>query len=157
MSVANSIGLRDILRGEVSLATAPSSIYCQPTAFPKLYVVSSGTGCEEAVELLHSSRLHEFLERLRQDFDIVLIDTPPMLHMVDARIFSGNADGVILILRAGVTTREQGIAARDLFDHDRVPILGTILNDFNPSKEGHSGYYKSYYAYQRPKESEVRS
>ncbi len=154
MSVANLTGLRDILRGEVDLEKVPLSTYCQPTAFPKLFVVPSGTGSEEAVELLHSSRLHDLLERLKQEFDIILIDTPPMLHMVDSRIFAGYADGVILILRAGVTTREEAITARDLFDHDRVAILGTVLNDFNPRKEGRFGYYKSYYAYQKPKDSD---
>lgn len=151
MSVANAVGLRDILRGDVNLASMETSAYCQPTAFPKLYVVPSGTGSEEAVELLHSSRLHELVERLRQEFDVILIDTPPMLHMVDARIFAGYADAVLLILRAGVTTREQAIMARDLFDHDRVAILGTVLNDFDPSKEGRFDYYKSYYSYHRPR------
>jgi succinoglycan biosynthesis transport protein ExoP len=154
MHVANAVGLRDILRGEVDLEGVSPLVYCQPTAFPKLFVVPSGTGSEEAVELLHSSRLHKLVERLKQDFDVILIDTPPMLHMVDARIFAGYSDAVILILRAGVTTREQAMMARDLFDHDRVAILGTVLNDFNPSKEGRFGYYKSYYAYQQPKQSE---
>jgi succinoglycan biosynthesis transport protein ExoP len=153
MSVSNTFGLRNILRGEFDFRSSSLSSFCLPTAFPELYVIPAGQGSEEVVELLHSSKLSDLIDRLAKDFDVVLIDTPPMLHMADARIFAGYADGAILILRSGITTRAQAITARDLFDHDRVQVIGTVLNDFNPAKEGQSNYYKSYYAYQQESES----
>ena len=70
-----------------------------------------------------------------------------MLHMADARILAAQADGVILVLRAGLTSRDQACDACDLFENDQVPLVGTILNDFNPAREGRSGYYQSYYRY----------
>ena len=119
-----------------------------------LSVLLSGTGREEVVELLHSPDILTLLTRLRHEFDVVLIDTPPMLHMTDARIFAAHADGAILVFRAGVTTHEQAGAAVGLFQHDRVSLIGTILNDFDPTREGNASYY-SYYRYaQKADESE---
>ena len=151
--VPNAHGLRDILRGEESLVNTPTEELCQPTAIPNLHVVTAGTGSEEVVEMLHSPRLSELLARLSQEFDIVLIDTPPMLHMADARIFAGHVDGAILVLRAGTTSREQATTARDLFEHDRVRMVGTILNGFDPRSEGRGSYYRSYYQYKRAAET----
>ena len=151
--VPNTHGLRDILRGETSLVNTPIEKLCQPTAIPNLSVVTAGTGSEEVVEMLHSPRLSELLARLSQEFDIVLIDTPPMLHMADARIFAGHVDGAILVLRAGTTSRDQATTARDLFEHDRVRMVGTILNGFDPASEGRGSYYRSYYQYKRAAET----
>ena len=151
--VPNTHGLRDILRGEISLVQTPIAELCQPTAIPNLSIVTSGSGSEEVVELLHSPRLSELLARLSQEFDVVLIDTPPMLHMADARIFAGHADGAILVLRAGATSRDQATTARDLFEHDRVRMVGTILNGFDPEREGRGSYYRSYYQYKQAAEA----
>ena len=77
-------------------------------------------------------------------FDYVLIDTPPMLQLADARIISQHCDMVILIIRAGKTTRDAARAARQKFQQDGTPILGTILNDWVPGLNGY-GYDKKYY------------
>jgi Mrp family chromosome partitioning ATPase len=78
--------------------------------------------------------------------------------MADARIFARHADGAILIFRAGITTREQAANARDLFERDRVRLIGTILNDFDAVKEGQGGYYESYQRYKNQAEEDaVRS
>ncbi len=146
--VENNFGLRNILREEVSVATAPLSDLCKQTVVPNLFMIPSGTGREEVVELLHSgSAITRLLDRLAVEFDVVLIDTPPMLHMADARILAAQSDGVLLVLRAGLTSRDQASSACDLFENDQVPLVGTILNDFNPVREGRSGYYQSYYRY----------
>ena len=152
--VDNSLGLRDVLRGDVDFSDGTSlESVCRKTASPNLWVIPSGSGNEEVVELLHSDLLPEFLARLTRDFDIVLIDTPPMLHMADARIFAGHANAVILVLRAGVTNRDQAMTARDLFEHDQVRLIGTILNDFDPAREGKGSYYESYYRYKKQAEA----
>ncbi len=153
LGVDNAVGLRNLLRGEMDGASAPLEQFCRATAIPNLSVVTSGSGSEEVTELLHSPRASALLARLGREFDLVLIDTPPMLHMADARIFADHADGVILVVRAGVTNVEQASSARDLFLHDRVRVLGTILNGFQPSREGRANYYDSYYRYQQAAES----
>ncbi|HEY0785859.1 MAG TPA: polysaccharide biosynthesis tyrosine autokinase, partial [Acidobacteriaceae bacterium] len=148
----STVGLRNILRGEVDLEDTPLSELCQPTAVPNLFIVPPGTGQEEVTELLHSPSTGEFLARLNAEFDVVLIDTPPMLHMADARILAGHATGVILVVRAGVTSREQALAACDLFRQDQVRVMGSILNAYDPGHEGNRNYYRSYYRYQQEAE-----
>jgi polysaccharide biosynthesis transport protein len=149
MGVANGIGLRDLLRGDVDLETSILSEYCRPTLLPNLSVITSGNGTEEAGNLLHSPHCQRILNFLASRFDIILIDSPPMLHMADARIFGGMATGAILVFRSRVTDRETAAHARDLFLNDRVRVLGTILNDFDAGKEGKTRYYGSYYAYRQ--------
>lgn len=153
LGIANGTGLRNLLRGELDPKLAPLDSFCRRTAIPNLSIIPCGTGSEEVVELLHAAQMKDLLERLSREFDIVLIDTPPMLHMADARIFAGHADGVILVFRARATNRDQAATARYLFEHDGVRLIGTILNDFNPSKEGRGNYYESYYRYKRQAEA----
>ena len=150
--VENSTGLRNILRGEVDIAAAPLPEFCKQTVISNLFMVTAGTGNEEVVELLHSGAATGLVSRLSNEFDVVLIDTPPMLHMADARILAANTDGVILVFRAGLTGRDQAADAVDLFENDQVPLIGTILNDFNPSREGQKNYYRSYYRYSQAAE-----
>lgn len=153
--MSNRFGLRNILRGEVNLETTPTDLLAHPSDIPNISVIAAGSGHEDVVELLHSPFFATLLARLSHDFDIVLIDSPPVLHMADARILAGQSDGAVLILRAGMTTREQATRARDLLDHDGVRLVGTILNDFDPVSEGKPNYYESYYRYQHQQEVPV--
>ena len=87
------------------------------------------------------------MDRLRRECDLILIDTPPLLHMSDARIISRHADGTVLVFRSGLTTCEDAKSVQLILEQDAVRVIGTVLNDFNPSSEGRNRYYKSYYAY----------
>ena len=147
-SISNSTGLRDYLRGRLDPSGVVRSGLFRETAFPNLAVMPAGVGDEDSVELLNSQRMPDLLAALAKDFDVVLIDTPPALHMVDTRIMARECDGVILVVRAGITTLDEAANARDLFDRDGVHLVGTILNDFNPHAQGHGKYYKAYEQYQ---------
>lgn len=148
VGLPNDMGLRNVLRGEFDLDKTPLDRYCFQTQVANLSVLPSGSGNEEPSGLLYSLQLRALMERLKRDFDVVLFDTPPMLHLADARIVAGKADGVILVFRARSTDRDEALTARDLFHQDRVRIIGTILNDFDPLTQGQTNYYSSYYAYQ---------
>lgn len=147
MGVSNEVGLRDILRGDIDFESVPLHQFCRSSQVPNLSILPSGSGSEEPSSLLYSSRLRLLLARLTKEFDVVLMDTPPVMHLADARILAGVTDGVILVLRARSTDRETAMNARDLFHHDQVRIVGTILNDFDPLSEGRTDYYDSYYKY----------
>ena len=146
--IKGSPGLRDFLRGRLDPTDVTRAGMLRETQFPNLYVLPAGEGEEDSVELLNSQRMPELLAALSKQFDVVLIDTPPALHMVDTRIMARECDGVILVLRAGITTLDEAANARDLFDRDGVHLVGTILNDFNPFAQGYSHYYKAYEQYQ---------
>ncbi len=148
-AMENGVGLRNVLRGEFDMKTVPLSTFTRATELPNVSVISAGEGEEELMELLHSPSLPLLLDRLSANFDMVLIDSPPTLHMADTRILARESDGVILVFRASTTTLDAAAMARDLFDRDGIPLVGTILNDFNPQAEGWTNYYKDYYRYQR--------
>jgi capsular exopolysaccharide synthesis family protein len=139
----NDRGLSTLLV-ERTLTEEVMSGIVQETSIPDLFVLpsgpSSGTG------LLHSPMLPELLKRFKREFDMVLIDTPPMLQMPDARVVGKQADAVVMVVRAGQTTRDAAIAARERLAEDGTRVLGTILNDWNPTKSpnGYYGYSNGY-------------
>jgi capsular exopolysaccharide synthesis family protein len=128
-------------------SSSPSAAMARNRTIPNLTVITSGPPSLDATSLLHSPRVKELLENLRKDYDMVLLDTPPMLQMSDARVLGRLADGVIIVTRAGHTNRDDVVAARQRFAQDGTPVLGTILNDWNPrsARHGHYGYGKGYY------------
>lgn len=148
LNVSNDFGFRNLLRGEAD-GDGPRGeqpLY-QSTVLPNLFVLPAGAGTEDVVELLYSPTTANVLERFRNDFDVVLVDTPPMIHMADARILASHAQGAILLIRAGKTRRDEATKARDLFTRDGVRLIGTILNDFDPKRSGLDDYYRSYERY----------
>ncbi len=144
----NERGLSDLLR-EQELSYEGVSALIQKTEVPGLDVLTSGPSTHAAANLLYSPNLAELLARFRKEYDMVLIDTPPMLQMTDARVIGRLSDGVILVTRAQQTTRDALIAASQRFMEDRIRILGTVLNDWNPknSPNGYYGYYNTYRHY----------
>jgi len=137
-------GLADLLReklpGEV-LATEKAICL---TSIPGLYVMRSGRNSGVVSNLLHSSRLPELLQQLRGEFDTIVIDTPPVLQISDARVIGRLADAVLLIVRAGRTTREAAQMVKQRFGEDGTPLLGTILNGWDPKHQAY-GYKYRYY------------
>jgi capsular exopolysaccharide synthesis family protein len=114
------------------------------TLVPGLSVMPSGPAVSNAANLLYSPRLAEMIRAIRSEFDFILIDTPPMLQIADARIIGQHCDSVILVVRAGKTTRDTARAAKLKFQQDGTPILGSILNDWIPGQNGY-GYDAKYY------------
>jgi polysaccharide biosynthesis transport protein len=143
---ANTWGLSDILRERISVEDYPNETLARETEIPGLYLLPSGPGTVSIASLLYSVRFLELLRRFRREFETVLIDTAPMLQIPDARILGRLADAVILVFRAGQTMREEAIASTQLFEEDGTPVLGTILNDWDPKAAGHN-YYKGYYSH----------
>ena len=79
---------------------------------------------------------------------MVIIDTPPMLQMPDARVLGRLADGVILVVRSAKTTKETATAAGQRLEKDGTRVLGTVLNEWDPRKASGGGYefgYRSYH------------
>lgn len=115
----------------------------QATASPGLFILTSGPVAEGDADLLFSSELTALIEKCREQFDMVLIDTPPVLSIPDARVLGRIADAVVLVARAGKTSRAAIQAAFQRLVEDRTKILGIILNDWN-SRHSPYGYYGGY-------------
>jgi succinoglycan biosynthesis transport protein ExoP len=147
---ANTWGLSDLLREKTPCDEYPSEALARNTHVPRLFLLPSGPGSVNVSRLLHSPRMAELIARLRRDFDAILIDSPPVLRVADARILSRLADAVVLVFRAGQTTREAAALAVNVFEADGVPVLGTVLNDWNPHTMGHGYYPTDYRPYFEP-------
>jgi polysaccharide biosynthesis transport protein len=140
----NDWGLSDLLAGDSKLADLDCNACSQPTQVPGLSVLTAGTTTRSISSLLHSRRMGELLDRLRKDFDTILIDTPPMLHLADARVIARLAEGVVLVLHSGVDADEAEYCSRMLGEVG-TPVLGVVLNNFNPAREAPMRHYKTYY------------
>ena len=144
----NTKGLSDLLRADMPTGEGVSDTPCVcETRIPGLHVLTAGAGTPRGARVLQSARMTALLERLRSEFEMVIVDTPPVIPVPDARVLGRLADGVILVLRAGHTTIESALAARQRFAEDGTRVLGTILNGWNPNagrRYGHAGYYAAY-------------
>ena len=151
-NLENEAGLTDLLE-QSSVERSEVRKYVRHTSMEGLDVVTSGPPVPGATNLLYSPSLEMILSTFRDEYDLVLVDTPPMLQMTDARVIGRLADAIILIVRAGRTTRDALRAMSERLDEDGCKTLGTILNDWNPKNSpkgyygyyGNSSYYKSYY------------
>jgi polysaccharide biosynthesis transport protein len=147
--VENGAGLADLLRRREPITEPPGELL-RPTAVPNLTVLASGRATLAETALLHSARLQEVLAFARANYDAVLIDTPPMAAMADARIVARQADGVILVARAGHTSRDSLRSSSKRFLEDGTHLVGTILNDWDPrrsSRYGNDRYAECYRRY----------
>ncbi len=142
--VQNELGLADALSSTWESSSLDPVI--KQTAYPNLFILPSGEAATDLPKLLHSTRLPEILEEVRMKFDFILLDSPPMMALTDARLLSRNTDGVILVCRAGRTTGEQLAFSHRRLSEDGIEVIGTILNDWNPKAEDPS-YFSSYAEY----------
>lgn len=153
-NLSNERGLVDCLQQQMT--EDAMSLLVRPSTVPNLDVLTSGPETTAAARLLHSPNYAALIRRFRAEYDMILIDTPPMLQMTDARIVSKQADGVILVARAGQTAREALLAAKERFEQDGIPVLGSILNDWDP-KRSSDRYYRGSSRLVRPARSPERN
>jgi capsular exopolysaccharide synthesis family protein len=137
--VDNSVGLTTVLK-QISGSSALSETYIAPTSVPNLHVLTSGPSIASGADLLFSSAMPVLISRLREQYDMVLIDTPPMLVMPDARVLGRAADAVVLIARSKQTARTAIQAAFHRFVEDQTPVIGIVLNDWAAKTSAYSHY-----------------
>jgi len=133
-------GLVDVLAG---LAALEDSI--RPTDVPNLSILTSGTLPPNPSELLGGPRMREILDELQQQFDLVMIDAPPVLVAGDASILAALNASTIIVLRAGQTDRAAAFASVQQLQAVGARLLGAVLNDPDAKIERDENYY--YYAY----------
>jgi capsular exopolysaccharide synthesis family protein len=135
LGLPNGVGLTTVLVGDVALGEATQSWGGQG-----LEVLASGPVPPNPSELLGSRQMRAILEDLRDRYDVVLIDAPPVLPVADAAVTATGCDGVVLVLRHGSTRSDQVRNTVTTLRTIEVPILGTVLN-CAPSTKDRSYYY----------------
>jgi capsular exopolysaccharide synthesis family protein len=146
--MGNHWGLSDVLRGDGALENVSVSHLVRETEVAGLYLLPGGSCGVTPSNLFYSPRMSTLLKRLRAEFDMILMDAPPMIHLADARVLGHLSDGVVLVIRAGQTTTESALSACQRFAEDGTRVLGTILNSWDPKTTGAYGYggYADYHA-----------
>jgi succinoglycan biosynthesis transport protein ExoP len=129
-------GLTQLVLGHETLAAV-----AHETVVERLSVIPSGTQPPNPSELLGGERMRSTLAALGEAFDLVLLDTPPLLAAADAAILGSYADGVVLVVRAGKTERAAAQQARRQLATVGARLLGAVLNDPDAKIPSYSGYY----------------
>jgi capsular exopolysaccharide synthesis family protein len=138
--VSNRLGLSTVLRGQATLAEALAD-----SGIKNLTLLPSGPVSATPSELLHLG-LGEVIEQLRQRFEYVLVDCPPVLGFADSFAVAGAADALVLVVLAGQTERQHVSAAVRQLHGVRANVLAVVLNQVNESLDSAYSYYGAYYA-----------
>jgi capsular exopolysaccharide synthesis family protein len=133
-------GLTNFLSGGAALEEIIRS-----TAFPNLMVITSGPRSPNPGSLLNSESFEGLLTQLSQQFQHIIIDTPPILAFADGRIISPLADGVLLVAKYNSTTKGAGLLSQQLLSKINAPILGAVLNCVDKHAQSYGGYYYNYH------------
>jgi protein-tyrosine kinase len=143
--IAREPGLSEVLRG---LQTPDGS--CRQVHIDEshhLTVLTAGSHIGTAPALIGSPRMRTLLGELRERFDLVIVDTPPVNILTDAALLGVNADGVMIVVRTGSTDAAALGYAMEQLNHVRAPALGIVLNDVDLKRfVAYDGAYK-YYTY----------
>jgi len=108
-------------------------------------VLASGPFPSNPSELLASQHMTSLLAELRERYDMVLLDAPPLLPVTDAAVLGVASDGALLVVRYGKTTKHQIRTALTTLETVSVPVLGTAFS-MAPSSGSNSAYYYQYYS-----------
>jgi polysaccharide biosynthesis transport protein len=142
--VNNDIGLAEVLKQEVAWQQAIQHV------MPNLHVMTSGSSLEHPVSLLNSPQMKEFITNILGYYDRIIFDTPPLVGLADSKILSKLADGVIFVVRPGVTNYGSITAAKKILETTDLNVLGVVANGVNLDAEpyGREYYYpdKKYLA-----------
>lgn len=134
-------GLTHFLSGQVEMDEA----ICH-TQSNNLDIMFAGALSPNPAELLNHSRFSSMLATLREQYDYVLVDTPPLGSVIDSAIIARNVDGAILVLEANAIGYKFAQSVKDQLEKSNCRILGVVLNKVPMDKKGYYGkYYGKYY------------
>lgn len=117
-----------------------------------IYVLTSGPIPPNPAEILGSSKMHKLIEQLKDHYEYIIIDTPPVSYVTDGAIMSSYSDGTLLVVATGQTDSRAAIAAKEQLDNVSANILGVVITKLPLKAKGYYKYhYANAYAYQEDK------
>ena len=133
-------GLSTLLNGQDEASKVIVS-----TPIENLYALFSGPTPPQPAEMLSSEKMRRFLAQWRNEFDHIVIDSPPVLSVTDAALLSVEADSVLLVIRSGQTTKDALRRATDLLTQVKARIQGVVVNAIDMEQPHYYYYYGSHY------------
>lgn len=139
LGLSNTVGISNVLTQNLPVQEAMKE------SMLDIQVLTCGPTPPNPAELLNSNRLKELLNQLKQHFDIILIDTPPVGVVTDAAILSTLVDGTLMVIASHQTESDQAVRAMKLLQTVGAKVLGTVLTKVPADRKGYYGY--QYYEY----------
>ena len=134
----NSVGLSNVLVDQSDISTVVQEVH------PNLDLLTAGAPPPNPIALLESQRIADLLDKCRQAYDYVLIDTPPVAVGADAALLGKLAEGTLLVVRPSIADITGITGTKEMLQRSGQSVLGMVINGVNPSNEPDSYYY--YYA-----------
>ena len=135
-------GLTDVLFERRPFETA-----CLDSGVDSLDLLPAGREVPKPAELLGSKKMRAFIRRVRETYDVIVFDTPPVGALSDAMLLATQCDGTLMVARAGETDARAFARAVDTLDDVGATLLGGVLNGFDPDQDSYYGYYGYGYQY----------
>lgn len=138
----SDVGLAEVLAGDSDWFEA-----VQPTEVPNLWILPCGSLPSNPSELLTVNQFDEFINMAREHYDLVILDSPPLLAVSDAAIIAPRVDGVLLTIRISKNGGPAAIHAKEMLDSVGGMILGVVVNDVEENQSYRRAYYGRKYGY----------
>lgn len=135
---SNTFGLTNILTKQRSLAET-----VQMTDESNLFILTSGPIPPNPAEILGSKAMGDLLVEISEKYDLVLIDSPPVLAVTDAQILANKCSATILVVNSGGTEVEAAVKAKELLTNSKAKLLGVVLNQKKAKESQYYYYYGS--------------
>jgi len=133
-------GLTELLTGQRTLEEV-----IKPTMTDNLSLIAGGAIPPDPVKLVGSRKMHEILTALREQFDYIFIDSPPLIAVSDALRLSTMVDGVVLVVKGQETTRDVLQEACSRLRYAQAKVLGVVLNQVNMNNGDYDYYHREFY------------
>jgi capsular exopolysaccharide synthesis family protein len=146
--ISNSVGLSNYLTTDLAL----EEVILQ-TPVENLYFMPSGVLPNDAAGILNSRRMAELLADVKQRFDLVLVDSPPILGVSDASVLASEVDLTMIVIQHRKLPRNMLVRVKQAVESVGGHVVGVVLNNVDISSDNQYQYYTSYYTYYTPTEA----
>ena len=150
LDVNNSVGLTNYLTTDLML----EDVILQ-TPVDNLYFMPSGILPADAAGILNSRRMSELIQDVKQRFDLVLVDSPPILGVSDASVLASEVDLTIIVIQHRKLPRNMLLRVKQAVENVGGNIIGVVLNNVDVRSDSQYQYYTSYYTYYAPSEAQI--
>ncbi len=148
--INNAVGLTNFLTTELAL----EDVILQ-TSVDNLFFMPSGILPADAAGILNSRRMSELIQDVKQRFDLVLVDSPPILGVSDASVLASEVDLTMIVVQHRKLPRNMLIRVKQAVENVGGHVIGVVLNNVDVRSDSQYQYYTSYYTYYAPAESQI--
>ena len=137
-NIPDQAGLTNLLREEINFERAAYKYTSN------LHILICGTTPPNPSEILASQRMGKFLQEAAEEYDFIILDTPPVIAVTDAQILSTKVEGVLMVINSSVSPIEACKKAQNLLKAVNANVIGVVLNKVKKKKGSYYGYYNYY-------------